>query len=425
MKIALFTETYLPTINGVVTHVKTLKEGLEALGHKVLVVTADSSVKKHQTSDDVMYCPAIRLKKIYNYDVASPISIERLKMIKEFSPDIIHIHNEFGIGISGIVISKMLKVPLVYTLHTMYDDYIYYVANKRFTNSFLTKATHKYAKALAGAAGALTGPSKKVEEYFKSCGVKKKVNVIPNSVELDKFCIDNVDVVARETMRKKFGFAEDDTVFCFCGRLGKEKNITLLLEYWAETVKHDDKLKLLILGDGPLHEQHQQEAIDLAVDDMVVFAGRVEHDDLPVYYACGNAYITASLSDTCSISMLEGMAMNLPVLSLTDKLNEGQVVDGVNGYNFENATEMYALLKKIQAMPSEELLQFGVQTRESIKTAGAERLARSILEVYETVISEKTQKEIDKRSKYKGKTYKVKKPIKKPVRKVSVKKKDN
>ena len=59
-----------------------------------------------------------------------------------------------------------------------------------------------------------------------------------------------------------------------------------------------------------------------------------KHPELPAYYACCDAYITASLSDTCSISMLEGMAMHLPVLSLKDELNEGQVVDGVNGYNF-------------------------------------------------------------------------------------------
>ena len=72
MRIALFTETYLPSINGVVTHVKTLKEGLEALGHTVLVVTADSRVNNHVIADDVMYCPAVKLKKIYNYDIALP-----------------------------------------------------------------------------------------------------------------------------------------------------------------------------------------------------------------------------------------------------------------------------------------------------------------------------------------------------------------
>ena len=156
MRIALFTETYLPSINGVVTHVKTLKEGLEALGHTVLVVTADSRVNNHVIADDVMYCPAVKLKKIYNYDIAPPISKERLDKIKSFAPDIIHIHNEFGVGISGVLIARTLKVPLVYTLHTMYDDYVYYVAKTKGFGKIVTSASHLYAKMLASTASAIT-----------------------------------------------------------------------------------------------------------------------------------------------------------------------------------------------------------------------------------------------------------------------------
>lgn len=386
MRIALFTETYLPSINGVVTHVKTLKEGLEALGHTVLVVTADSRVNNHVIADDVMYCPAVKLKKIYNYDIAQPISKERLDKIKSFAPDIIHIHNEFGVGISGVLIARTLKVPLVYTLHTMYDDYVYYVAKTKGFGKIVTSASHLYAKMLASTASAITGPSPKVSEYFKACGVKKPVHVIPNSVELDVFKPENVDRNDAVRMRRKFGFADDDMVFCFCGRLGKEKNITLLLEYWAKNVRPEDKIKLFILGDGPLHEQHCKEADELGISDMVKFAGRVEHPDLPVYYACCDAYITASLSDTCSISMLEGMAMHLPVLSLKDDLNVGQVKDGINGYNFTDADSMYELLKKLRDMPKDELAEFGRQTRESIKTSGAVRLANDLLDVYKEAI---------------------------------------
>ena len=135
-----------------------------------------------------------------------------------------------------------------------------------------------------------------------------------------------------------------------------------------------------------MHEQHCKEADELGISDMVKFAGRVEHPDLPVYYACCDAYITASLSDTCSISMLEGMAMHLPVLSLKDDLNVGQVKDGINGYNFTDADSMYELLKKLRDMPKDELAEFGRQTRESIKTSGAVRLANDLLDVYKEAI---------------------------------------
>ena len=70
MRIAIFTETYLPQINGVVTHIKILKEGLEALGHTVLIVTADSKAHTHYLKDNVLHCPAHNLKRIYNLDLA-------------------------------------------------------------------------------------------------------------------------------------------------------------------------------------------------------------------------------------------------------------------------------------------------------------------------------------------------------------------
>jgi 1,2-diacylglycerol 3-alpha-glucosyltransferase len=384
MKIALFTETYLPVINGVVTHVKALKEGLEELGHKVLIVTADSSVKKHEISGDVMYCPAVRLKKIYNYDISSPLSAERLRHIKEFAPDIIHIHNEFGIGMSGILIAKVLKIPLIYTLHTMYDDYIYYVANKRFCR-FITKLTHKYALALANQVGALIGPSKKVEEFFKKCGVKKTVNVIPNPVETDIFNPYLLTAEVRREYRDKFGYGDDDTVFCFCGRLGKEKNISWLLEEWARYVKPDDKLKLLIIGDGPFYAQFADEIKTLGIADACTLVGRVEHDVLPPYYAACDAYITASLSDTNSISMLEAMAMKLPVLHIRDELNAGQVVDGVNGFSYNNGAEMYELLVKLRDMPRTELHKLGESTRSSVLRSNAS-MTESLLGIYESVI---------------------------------------
>ncbi len=420
MRVALFTEAYLPSINGVVTHVKTLKEGLEALGHTVMVVTADSRVNNHVIADDVMYCPAVKLKKIYNYDIAPPISMERLDKIKNFNPDIIHIHNEFGIGISGVLIARNLNKPLVYTLHTMYDEYVYYVAKNKAMGKMVTSVTHIYAKMLGSIAAAITGPSAKVSEYFKACGVKKKIHVIPNSVELDTFTPEKADKVKTLEIRKNAGFNDDDMVFCFCGRLGKEKNVTLLLEYWAKNVKPEDKIKLYILGDGPLHEQHCKEAEEFGISNMVKFAGRVEHVDLPEYYAACDAYITASLSDTCSISMLEGMAMHLPVLSLKDDLNEGQVVDGLNGYNFTNADDLYELLKKLRDMPKDELKAFGEQTRESIKTSGAIRLANDLLAVYDEAIKV-SEKKRGKKSRLKKRYKKIKRRTA-PRTKYSIKK---
>ncbi len=394
MRVALFTETYLPHINGVVTHVKILKEGLEKLGHEVLVVCADANAKCHYIDkNNVMHCPAIVSKKLYGYGLSSPYSRARFKLVERFNPDILHIHNEFGIGLFGANCAKKMHKPLVYTLHTMYDEYIYYVAPRLLVRP-VKSLSHKYFKHLGKHSTALTGPSQKVAEYFKMIGVKNNVSVVPNPVELDAFSPSVITEESKQAFRKKYHLEKDDMVACFCGRLGREKSVDILLDYFAQTVKPEDHIKLVVIGDGPCKPELEEQAHRLGIDDMVVFTGKVMHDEIPPYYASCDVYVTASLSDTNSISMLEGMATGLPVLQRYDELNKDQVVDGQNGYTFKDAQEFYQKLKLIQALPIGDLVALRERAMESVKRAGATNLATYILAIYENAI--KTH-DVDKR----------------------------
>ena len=391
MNIALFTETYLPYINGVVTHVKSLKDGLERAGHNVLVVSADINTHRHYIKDGVLWCPAKEFKRFYDYGLASPVSIKRLRMIKNFQPDIIHIHNEFGIGLSGISIAKILKVPIVYTLHTMYDDYLYYIAPKPLI-PVARKISHRYLRFLSKKASAITGPSRKVQEFLSECGVAKEVNVVPNPVELDKFQEDKVDPQKVAQLKAKYHIQDDEEIVCFCGRLGKEKSVDVLLNYFAQTVDRKDKIRLMIIGDGPSRPELMEQAKSLGIDDLVIFTGKVMHDELVHVYACCQLYVTTSLSDTNSISMLEAMATGLPVLHRYDQLNEGQVRSGINGYIFNTAEEMYGYMKSYRDKSPEEKLALKQSVIDSVKKSGQENLANYLLEVYRHLEEENNQK---------------------------------
>lgn len=391
MRIAIFTETYLPQINGVVTHIKILKEGLEALGHTVLIVTADSKAHTHYLKDNVLHCPAHNLKRIYNLDLASPVSRTRLKYLRKFRPDIIHVHNEFSIGLSGMAIAKILKVPLVYTLHTMYDDYIYYIAPKPLI-PLTKKLSHRYFRMFPQNAAVVTGPSKKCQEYTYEIGSDKKVEVIPNPVELDAFAPQTSTPQQRAQIREQYHIPQDATVACFVGRLGREKSVDVLLRFWAQEMKPQDNMRLLIIGDGPEKEPLEQLAQQLGITDTVVFTGKVLHPDLPPYVHTCDIYVTASLSDTNSISMLEGMAGGLPVLQLYDELNADQVTDGVNGYMFRDAAEMGQRLRQIRDMEPEELQKLKTSVIQSVKNSGAQTLANYIQTIYYNIYQKQPPK---------------------------------
>ena len=381
MKIAIFAETYLPYINGVVTHIKILKEGLEQLGHTVLIVTADPDTKHHYLKDNVLHCPAHRSQRLYGYGLASPVSRRRLKFVEDFDPDIIHIHQEFGIGLSGIMIAKLLKKPLVYTLHTMYDEYLYYVAPRALL-PVVKKISHRYSRAIANSAHAITGPSKKCQEYLQNVGVTKMVNVVPNAVELDQFNPDNISQEVKDELRKRYQIPSDATICCFVGRLGREKSVDILLDYWAKTITPADKLHLIVIGDGPCIDELKEQATKLNINSMVTFTGKILHEDLPTYLAACDFYVTASTSDTNSISMLEGMATGLPVLQRLDRLNENQVRNGVNGYVSNSAEEMAEEMKKIRDKSPEDLAILKKSVIESVKKSGAIDLANYLLTIY-------------------------------------------
>ncbi len=382
MKVAIFTEAYLPRINGVVTHIKLLKEGLEARGHEVLIVTADGDAKEHYLENGVLHCPGIKLsKKLSGFETSVPVSRKRLNFIRDFNPDIIHVETEFGMGLCGVSIAKMLKVPLVYTMHTMYDEYIYYIAPRPLVKT-VKKLSHKYMRVFANRANAITGPSEKCSEYLSSAGVKLPVNVIPNPVELDDFSPEHFDPEQKKAIREKFGIPQDAFVVVFVGRLGREKSIDLLIDYWNQSVKAEENMYLLIIGGGPEEEVLRAQIAELGCGNRVIMSGRVEHPELPPYLLASDIYVTASLSDTNSISMLEGMAAGLPVLQRRDPINADQIKDGENGWSFDSPAEMAELLRKFREMPEAEKQQLKESTRQSIMNAGCTALADRTLHIY-------------------------------------------
>lgn len=401
MRIALFTETYVPYINGVVTHVKALHDGLEKLGHEVLVVTVDTGTHRHYIKDGVLYCPATAMKKLYNFGLASPVSVKRLHILQAFRPDVIHIHQEFGIGLSGMMIARQLKIPLVYTLHTMYDDYLYYIVPERMVPG-LRRLAHQYFGYIAKKAEEVTGPSLKVQEYLDICGAQKSVNVVPNPVELDVFNPSGLDPKQIAAIREQYGVAEEETLVCFCGRLGKEKSVDVLLDNWAKTVQPGDKLRLMIIGGGPCLPELQSQAEALGIAGQVIFTDAVEHEKLPNYYGACQLYVTASRSDTNSISMKEAMATGLPVIHIHDPLNKGQIVAGVNGYIYENADEMYAAMKDFQSKTDEEREKFRASVINSMKSYSCEALAEYLITVYERSIRKKAAARMRKYYKRRG-----------------------
>lgn len=398
MKIAIFTETYPPYINGVATQSYMLKKMYEELGHEVLVVTVGSEKqRKTKLVDGVVYVPGILLKKLYKYRVAIPIGNMRKKFPINFKPDVIHIQNEFGIGEIGLEVAKKEHVPVVYTLHTEYDKFLFYIGLKHFTE-FSRNISAKYFTRFSKNATIITSMSAKAQAYIDRQKVDKKVVVLSNAVEYKKFLPTPERIAFREEFRKKYGIADSTKLFVFVGRIGAEKNISELIDNFMYCDFPRDLARLVVIGGGPDLEDLRNKVASKGFEDRIYLLGPIEHTQIPKYLHAMDYYTTASLSEMHSLSMLEAMASGLFALVKHDAPNENQIISGKNGYQWDSKEDFKQVFSHVLNMSKEEQEQLKANVLEYSKNNDFKKQAQELIKIYERAISINNQELAKKRA---------------------------
>lgn len=385
MRILLCTETYFPILNGIVTFVEMLAKEWTSQGHQVLIVAADHTARRHYISEGVLHCPAVKSDQLLA-DLSLPLDPVRYRMVRAFKPDIIHIQAEWGISLFGLKSAQYLKVPLVYTLHTEYSKFLTY-AVKPIMIPWATSTLAHIERYIAKRSTIITSPSRKGQEYFKALGVNVPVEVIQNSVELDDFDPILFSDQEKQALRDSLGISANQRCALFVGRMGPEKSVDILLDYWATSVREDDNLRLLLIGGGPEDTNLRNRCTELGLDSQVIFCGKIPHAQIARYYAICDIYVTASVSEMHSVAMLEGLGSGLPVLQRLDPLNTDQLIEGVNGYFFTSAEEFGEHVRSLNALSDREMLEMKRKVRESVlDTNSPQALAKKYLEQYQKAV---------------------------------------
>ncbi len=392
MRVAMFTEGYLPYISGVVTYVKILRDELVRAGHEVLIVAAcPKKLRLPEETEDVMYCSSIPMKKLYGYGITNPLNLKSYKRIADFKPDLIHIHTEFSIGLLGLYSARWLNVPVVYTLHTMYDDYLGYITSKRFEH-VMKSATHLYLRNIASKATEITVPSDKVVRYLRHFGVNRHVNLVPNTAATRDFLPENNSAEMMSRARAHMGLSDDDIAILFVGRLGFEKSIDVLIDGFVMACHDKPRFKLVILGDGPESDKLKQHAANTELADRIIFTGKVEYKNVSAYYNACSLFCTASTSETNSITIYEATAAGLYVFQKLDRFNIGQITRGLTGEIFENNEEFCKLINDYAALSDEEREELRTSVTQSSRVYNEEVFCERMLNVYTIATSKHTEK---------------------------------
>lgn len=383
MRIGIFTDTYVPFINGVTTSVLMLKKSLEKKGHTVYIVTVNAENMQYQIEDNgkVIRIPGIPIG-IYDYRLTGIYPLKAIKLIKKWNLDIIHSQTEFGIGTFARIISKQLRIPLVHTYHTMYEDYVHYITHGYFNRSSKKLVEYLTLFYCDKTITELVVPTKKAYELFKQkYKVDRNVYIVPTGIDVEKFYREKNKNISIPLSRSKLGLEEDDFVILFVGRVAQEKNLELLLTSMKGLVNVSNKIKLLVVGDGPDLEKYKNFAIKHSLEKNIIFAGKVPWNKINEYYIMADVFATASHTETQGLTVIEAMAASLPVVCIDDESFTGTVINNLNGLIFKNRREYKKQITKI--FEDKYLRQkLSSQARISAETHSSKYFAEQILDVY-------------------------------------------
>lgn len=287
-----------------------LKNALEKLGHEVFVVTVNTEGYEYNIKEDgkVICVPGVPIK-LFDYRISSIYPMKIVKTIKSWQLDVIHSHTEFGIGTYARIMAKKLKIPVIHTYHTMYEDYVYYITKGHFDKLSKRVVKHLTKFYCDKTAKELIVPTIKTKEFLiEKYNCNSNIHVIPTGIETERFYEENVDKTKVSKVEQDLGLKKDDFKIIFVGRLGKEKNIEFLIEAQQLLNKKDNKIKLLIVGAGPYLDILKEKAQELNVLDSIIFVGKVAWENMPIYYQVADVFATASRSETQGLTVIEAMA---------------------------------------------------------------------------------------------------------------------
>jgi glycosyltransferase involved in cell wall biosynthesis len=329
MNILILTNTFTPHVGGVARSVAAFTEEYRRRGHRVLVVAPEfPDMPKNEV--DVVRIPAIQNFNASDFSVVLPIHPQLTETLDAFRPDIVHSQHPFLLGMTAVRIARRRGLPLVFTHHTLYEQYTHYVpgdspALKRFAIELATRYANLSDQVFA--------PSESIRDLLQQRGVTTPIAVVPTGVRLEHFAQGD-----GPAFRRQMGIPQDAFVVGHLGRLAPEKNLEFLAHAVADFVGSHPQAHFLVVGSGPSETVLRDMFARAGLDARLHIAGILQQQTLADALHAMDVFAFASTSETQGMVLTEAMAAGLPVVAL-DATGAREVVrDGQNGRLLREAT---------------------------------------------------------------------------------------
>lgn len=325
MRIALFTETFLPKVDGIVTRLKHTVDHLQRLGDQVLVVSPDGGLREYKGAK-IYGVSGFPLPLYPELKLALPRpSIGRA--LDRFQPDLVHIVNPAVLGLSGLLYSKTRNVPLVASYHTHLPEYL-----QHYGLGMLEGLLWELLKAAHNQAALNLCTSTAMVQTLSDHGIER-TDLWQRGVDTELF----QPYLASQDMRSRLSQGHpEQPLLLYVGRLSAEKEVDRIKPVLAAI----PGARLALVGDGP----HRQALEKHFADTPTHFVGYLQGQELASAFASADAFVFPSRTETLGLVLLEAMAAGCPVVAARSGGIPDIVEDGVNGYLFDPADENGAIV---------------------------------------------------------------------------------
>jgi 1,2-diacylglycerol 3-alpha-glucosyltransferase len=332
MKVAMFADSFHPTVDGAVVAMDIASAGLERRGHEVIVIAPDVSPRP-KVPRKVHYLPAAQFRGYSGYRVAIAPS-DMLEFLRNEKVDVIHCHGLASMAILSLTAARALKIPHVLTFHTLAHEAMRHYSPLMMRKDFMDTLVWIYLRNLLKRPEVVIAPSSPIRDELVANRVAMKAcEIVPTGVDCSKFTPDRYD----KKFLEKYGLL-GKRVLLHVGRLSTEKRLDVVLNALAKLAPSDNDMRLLVVGKGPSEGYYRRMTEDLGIADRVIFAGFLPDDDLATAYASSELLVIASTFETQGLVVLEALASGTPVVGIRCRAIPEFVKEGKNGCLFEEDT---------------------------------------------------------------------------------------
>lgn len=322
MNILMVTNTYTPHVGGVARSVSSFVAEYRRRGHRVLVLAPEYD-DLPADDEDVIRVPAIRNFNGSNFSLPVPIPGLLATALADVPPEIIHSHHPFLLGDTALRTAASYNVPVVFTHHTLYDQYTHYLGGE---SPRLQRIASDIATGYCNLCQGVIAPSESVASMLVEHGVETPISVIPTGVQPERFARGD-----RKQMRSELRIPGRGYVIGHVGRLAQEKNLHFLTAAVAEFLKQNSDAYFIAVGAGPIEDAMRQQLQDSDVFERVRFTGVLQGDRLASAYRAMDVFAFASHSETQGMVLTEAMAAQVPVVAVDAPGVRDVLRDGKNG----------------------------------------------------------------------------------------------